>query len=234
MDWPAHLVLARYVESQVINRNGGGSICNGNCNAQGIGHLCSLPCQTAPWRVTMWGAKLESDSCFLSMEPEEEEEILIRELERIEYLCTVEPSSLHWCSATQLRLNLCDPMDWTGSSVLHYLPESVQTHVHWVGDAIQPPHPLLLPSVVPSIRVFSNESALCIGGQSIGASTLASVLPMNIQGWFPLGLTGLISSQWKELSRVFSSTTIQKHQFCGAQPSLWFSSHIHTRLLEKL
>ena len=84
MDWPAHSVLARYVESQVINRNGGGSICNGNCNAQGIGHLCSLPCQTAPWRVTMWGAKLESDSCFLSMEPEEEEEILIRELERIE------------------------------------------------------------------------------------------------------------------------------------------------------
>ena len=77
-----------------------------------------------------------------------------------------------------------------------------------------------LPSVFPSIS-----------GQSIRAS--ASVLPMNIQGWFPLGLTDLISLQCKGLSRVFSSTTIQKHQFFGAQPSLWSNSHIHTWLLEK-
>ena len=68
-------------------------------------------------------------------------------------------------------------------------------------------------------------------GQSIGAS--ASVLPMNIQGWFPLGLTGLISLQFKRLSSIFSSRTVQKHQFFDAQPSLWSNSHIHTWLLEK-
>ena len=64
-------------------------------------------------------------------------------------------------------------------------------------------------------------------GQSIGTSASASVLPINIQGWFPLGLTGLISLQSKGLSRVFSSTIVQKHQFFGLQPSLWSSSHIH-------
>ena len=95
-------------------------------------------------------------------------------------------------------------------------------------------HPLLLlPSTFPSIRVFSNESVLTSCGQSIGASASASVLPMNIQGWFPLGLTGLISLQSKGLSRVFSNTTVQKHQFLGTQFSLWSNSHIHTWLLEK-
>ena len=69
------------------------------------------------------------------------------------------------------------------------------------------------------------------GGQSIGAS--ASVLPMNIQGWFPLGLTGLIFLQSKRLSRVFSSTTIRKHQFFSTQPSLWSNSHIRTWLWVK-
>ena len=88
---------------------------------------------------------------------------------------------------------LCDPMDCStpGLSVLHYLPELAQTHVHWVGDAIQASHPplpsLLLPSIFPSIRVFSSESALTSGGQSIGASASASFLPMNIQDWFTLG-----------------------------------------------
>ena len=64
------------------------------------------------------------------------------------------------------------------------------------------------------------------GGQSIETSASASVLPMDIQGWFPLGLTGLISLQSKGLSRVFSSTIIQKHQYFGAEPSLWSNSHI--------
>ena len=71
------------------------------------------------------------------------------------------------------------------------------------------------------------------GGQGIGASTSASVLSMNIQGWFPLGLTRLISLPSKGLARVFSNTTVQKHQFFGNQPSLWSNSHIHTWLLEK-
>ena len=91
--------------------------------------------------------------------------------------------------------------------------------------------PLLLPpSIFLSIRVFSNESALRIRWQSTGASASASVLPINIWGWFPLGLTGLISWQSKGLSRVFSSTTIRKHQFFGAQPSSWSISHIRTWL----
>ena len=87
---------------------------------------------------------------------------------------------------------------------------------------------LLLPAVFPSIRVFSNESVLHIRGQSIGASASASVLPVNIQDWFPLGLTGWISLKSKGLSRVSSNTTVQKHQFFGAQLSLWSNSHIHT------
>ena len=71
------------------------------------------------------------------------------------------------------------------------------------------------------------------GGQSIGVSASASDLPMNIQGWFPLGLTGLISLQSEGLSRVFSNTTVKKHQLFSAHPSLWSSSHIHTWLLIK-
>ena len=69
--------------------------------------------------------------------------------------------------------------------------------------------------------------------QSTGVSASVLVLPMNIQDWFPLGLSGLISLQSKGLSRVFSNTTVQKHQFFGTQLSLWFKSHIHSWLLEK-
>ena len=71
------------------------------------------------------------------------------------------------------------------------------------------------------------------GGQSMRASASTSVLPMNIQDWYSLGLTSLISLQSKGLSRVLSSTIVRKHQFFGAQPSLWSNSHIQTRLLEK-
>ena len=86
-------------------------------------------------------------------------------------------------------------------------------------------HPLLLLlSTFPSIRVFSNELALCICWPNFGASASASVLPMNIQVWFPLGLTGLIFLLSKELLRVFSSTTARKHQFFCAQPSLCSNS----------
>ena len=87
---------------------------------------------------------------------------------------------------------------------------------------------LLLLSVLPSIRVFSNESVFPSGGQSTGASASASVLPMHFQDWFPLGLTGLISLQSNGLSRVFSNTTVQKHQFFSTQLILWFNFHIHT------
>jgi len=84
----------------------------------------------------------------------------------------------------------------------------------------------LLPSVVPSIKVFSNELVLCIRWSKYWSfSFSALVLSMNIQDWFHLGLTGWISLKSKGLSRVFSNTTVQKHQFFSAQPSLWSNSH---------
>ena len=132
------------------------------------------------------------------------------------------------------------PKDYSmpGFPVLHHLLEFVPTHVHWVGDAIQLSHALLPPfssclQSFPTSGSFPMSRLFTFGGQSIGASTSASVLLMNIQGWLPLGLAGLISLLSKELSRVFSNTTVQKHQFFGAQPSLWSNSHIHTWLLEK-
>ena len=84
---------------------------------------------------------------------------------------------------------------------------------------------------VPASGYFSISRLFSSGGQSIGASVSASAFP--IQGWFPLGLTGLISLLSKGLSRVFFSITVRKHQFFSAQPSLWSNSHIHTWLLEK-
>ena len=102
-------------------------------------------------------------------------------------------------------------------------------------------HPNISSSVIPFSSClqpfppsgsFPMSQFFASGGQSIGDSASASVLQMNIQGWFPLGLTGLISLQSKGLSRVFSNTTVQKHQLFSAQLSLWSNSHIHTRLLE--
>ena len=95
-------------------------------------------------------------------------------------------------------------------------------------------HPLiLLPSIFPSIRVFLMSQLFTSGGQSMGASASASILPINSQCWFPLGLTGLISLLSKRFSRVFSNTAVQKHQFFSTELSLWSNSHIHTWLLEK-
>ena len=86
------------------------------------------------------------------------------------------------------------------------------------------------PQSFPASASFPLSRFFTSGGRSIGASASASVFLMNIQGWFPLGLTGLISLQSKGLSKVFSNTTVQKHQFFSAQPSLWSSSHICTNL----
>ena len=96
-------------------------------------------------------------------------------------------------------------------------------------------HPLLLlPSIFASIRVFSMSQLFASGGQSTWNFS-SSISPSNeYSGWFHLGLTGLISLQSKGLSKVFSSTTVQKHQFFGTQPSLWSNSHICTWRLEKL
>ena len=118
------------------------------------------------------------------------------------------------------------PMDCSTPGLLVHpqLLELPQTHVHRVSDVIQPSHPLspllLLPSIFPSSGSFPMSQFFTSGGQSIGASVSASALPLNFQDWFPLGLTGWISLQSKGLSRVFSNTTVQKHQFFGAQFSL--------------
>ena len=124
----------------------------------------------------------------------------------------------------------------TRPPVHHQLPELAKTHVHWVGDAIQPSHPLSSPSPLAfnlsqHQDLFQWVSSLHLVA-SVGVSASASVLPVNIQGWLPLGLTGLISLQSKGLSRVFS-ITVWKHQFFGTQPSLWSNSHIRTCWLKK-
>ena len=133
----------------------------------------------------------------------------------------------------------CDPMNHStpGLSVHHHLLEFTQTHIHWVGDAIQPSHPLLSP-LPPTPNPSQHQSLFqwvnsAWSGQSTGVSALASVLPKNTQGWSPLEWTDWISLQSKGLSRVFSNTTVQKHQFFSAQPSSQSNSHIHTWPLEK-
>ena len=121
------------------------------------------------------------------------------------------------CSAAQSCLTLCDPMDYSmpGFPVLHHLLEFVQTQVHWVGDAIQPSRPLSFPSP-PALNLSHYQGLFLMswlftsGGWRLGASASTSILPMNIQGWFPLGLTGLTSLLSKGLSRVFTST-VRKH-----------------------
>ena len=144
------------------------------------------------------------------------------------------------CSITKLCLALCDPMDCStpGYPVHHQLLELTQTDVHksqWY-------HPIISSSVAPfsscpqscpASGSFPIYQLFASGGQSIGASTSESVLPVNIQDWSPLGWTGWISLQSKGLSRVFSSTIVRKHQFFGTQPSLWSNSYVHMWLLEK-
>ena len=106
----------------------------------------------------------------------------------------------------------------------HQLLEFTQTHVHWVGDAIQPSHPVIpfssrLQSFLAS-GSFQMSQFFPSGGQSIGVSASTSVFPMKSQDWFPLGWTSWISLQSKGLSRVFSNTTVQNHQFFSTQLSL--------------
>ena len=121
---------------------------------------------------------------------------------------------MYCCSVAKSCLTLCDPVDYSilSSPVFHYLLEFARIHVHWVSDVIETPH---LSTSFPASGSFLMSQLFPSGGQSIGVSSSASVLPMNIQGWFPLRLTGLISLQSKGLSRVFSNTTVQntRHLF---------------------
>ena len=127
-------------------------------------------------------------------------------------------------SVAQSCPTLCDPMDSRkpGLPIHHQLRESIQTYVHWVCDAIQPSHPLSSPSP-PAFNLSQDQGRfkwLSSLHQRIEVSASTSVLPVNTQDWSPLGWTGWISLQSKGLSRVYSNTTVQKHQFFGAQLSL--------------
>ena len=132
-------------------------------------------------------------------------------------------SSVHFSSS--VVSDSCDSIDCStpGLPVHHQLLEFTQNHVHWVGDAIQPSHPVIHFSPClqsfPASGSFQMNQSFASGGQSIGVSASTSILPMNTQDWSPLGWTGWISWQSKKLSRVFSNTTVQKNQFFGAQPS---------------
>ena len=154
------------------------------------------------------------------------------------------PSILNWVSVqfssvTQSCLTLCNPLNCSmpglpaitnsRSSVKLTSIKSVMPSSHLI--LCRPL--LLLPPIPPSIRVFPMSQLFTWGGQSIGVSALASVLPKNTQDWSPLGWNGWISLQSKGLSRVFSNTTVQKHKFFGAQLSSQSNSRIHTWLLEK-
>ena len=148
-------------------------------------------------------------------------------------------SSVQFSRSAQSCLTLCNPMNHStpGLPVHHQLPEFTQTHIHRVSDAIQPSHPLLSPSP-PAPNPSQHQSLFqwinsAWGGQSTGVSALKSFFPKNTQDWSPSEWTGWISLQSKGLSRVFSNTTVQKHQFFSAQLSSQSNSHIHTWPLEK-
>ena len=143
-------------------------------------------------------------------------------------------------SVTQSCPTLCDPMNCStpGLTVHHQLPEFTQTHLHRVSDAIQPSHPLSspfssCPQSLPASESFPMSQLFAWDGQSTGVSALASFLPKKSQGSSPSEWTGWISLQSKGLSRVFSNTTVQKHQLFSAQPPSQSNSHIHTWPLEK-
>ena len=164
-----------------------------------LGWICCPVAQTVVRRKSSTASS--SRVCFISRKP---------------------PCPICYCSVANLCLTLCDHMDCSmpGFPVPHHLPEFAQVHVRWIGGAIQPPHPLSPSS--PSAFNLSQKHGLfqkvgsVSGSQRIGASASASVLPASIPGWFPLGLTGLIS--------------LQSQESFGSLPSLWSSSHIHTWL----
>ena len=155
--------------------------------------------------------------------------------------CVHGPKSFQFSfsSVTQLYPTLCDPMNrstpgplsitnsWSSLKLMcieSVMPSSLSSSVVPFSSC---------PQSLPASGSFPMSQLFTWGGQSIGVSALASVLPMNIQDWSPLGCTGWISLQSRGLSRVFSSTTVQKHQFFRAQLSSQSNSHIHTWLLEK-
>ena len=147
------------------------------------------------------------------------------QLGSVQTLSRVQLFATPWITARQASLSITN--SWSSPKLMSI--ESVVPSSHLILC-----RPLLLLPPIPLISgSFPMSQLVAWGGQSIGVSASASVLPMNTQDWSPLGWTGWISLQSKGLSRVFSNTTIQKHQFFGAQPSSQSNSHIHTWPLEK-
>ena len=145
------------------------------------------------------------------------------------------------CSVAKLWLTLWDPMNCStpGFLILHYLPEFAQTHVHWVSDAIQSSHPLSPPC--PLAFSLSQHQGLFQWFSSSHQGVKVLELQFNYQSFQWIFMVDFLYDQlvWspcrpRDSSRVFSSTTIWKHQFFDAQPSLWCNSHICMWLLEKL
>ena len=148
--------------------------------------------------------------------------------------------SVQFSSVAQSCPTLCDPMNCStlGLPVHHRILEFTQTPVHRVSDAIPAISSSVIPfsscpQSLPASKSFPMSQLFAWGGQSTGVSALASVLPKNTQGWSPSEWTGWISLQSKGLSRVFSNTTVQMHQYFGAQFSSQSNSSIYTWLLEK-
>ena len=142
-------------------------------------------------------------------------------------------------SVAQLCLTLCDPMDCStpGFPDLCHLSEFAQTHVRWVmipSNQLILYYPLLLlPSIFPSIRIFSNESALCIRWPKYWSFSFSKSPSNEYSGLISFRMDWFELLASRGLSKVFSNTTVQKYQFFYAQLSLWYNSHIRTWLLEK-
>ena len=143
----------------------------------------------------------------------------------VQSLSHVQLLATPWTVACQASLSITN--SWSllkFMSILLVMPPSTSSSVNPFSSHLQS---------FPASGSFQMSQLFTSGGQSIGVSASTSVLAMNIQDWFPLGWTCWISLQSKGLSRVFSNTTVQKHQFFGTQLSLWSNSHIHIWLLEK-
>ena len=151
--------------------------------------------------------------------------IILVQFSSVQSLSCVQLFVTPWTTAHQASLSITN--SWSS-------PRSMSIKLVMPAKHLLLCHPLLLlPSIFPSIRVFSNQSALCIRWPKYWSFSFNISLPVNTQDWSPLGWIGWISLQPKGLSRVFPNTTVQKHQFFSTQLSLESNSHIHTWLLEK-
>ena len=154
-------------------------------------------------------------------------------IKQVNFLSNLLQFSLQFSWVAQSCPTLCDPVNCStpGLPVHYQLPESTQTHVHQIGDAIQPSHPLSSPSLAPNPSQHQSLFQWVKSSHEVAKywSFSFRISPSkNTQDWSPLEWTGWISLQSKGLLRVFSNTTVQKHQFFSTQPSSQSNSHIHT------